>query len=152
MVAFGFSERAKLRDERIKRDGPLAAVARLTRHSSIEAASVFAAAAVAGVGDEALVTRGATSQLGFSAKLTESAASSFELSPDLYATRNLQTGWLSALDGSRTNAVLETWTTRRARTVLTLVLVWGSHVNEAWGESLIQRLLARPARTSPHAL
>lgn len=152
VVAFGFSERAKLRDERIERDGPLAAVARLTRHSSIEAASGFAAAAVAGVSDEALVTRGATSQLGFSARLTELASSSFELSPDLYATRNLQSGWLSALDGSRTNAVLETWTTRRARTVLTLVLVWGSQVNEAWGESLIQRLLARPARTSPHAL
>ena len=153
VVAFGFSERAKLRDERIERDGPLAAVARLTRHSSIEAASSFAAAAVAGVGHDAPVTRGATSQLGTSARLAESASSSFELSPDLVATRNLQTGWFRALDGNRTNAVLETWTTRRARTVLTLVLVWGSQVNEAWGESLIQRLLqAKSAKTSPHAL
>ncbi|MCY3896510.1 MAG: hypothetical protein OXG17_08580 [Chloroflexi bacterium] len=152
VVAFGFSERAKLRDERIERDGPLAAVVRLTRHPSIEAASGFAAAAVAGTGREASATRGATSQLGFSAMLTESASSRFELPPDLLVTRSLQTGWLSALDGSRTNAVLETWTTRRARTVLTLVVVWGSQVNESWGESLIQRLLARPARTSPHAL
>ena len=153
VVAFGFSERAKLRDERIERDGPLAAVARLTRHSSIEAAWGFAAAAAAGVGREASAIRGATSQLGFSAMLTESESSSFELSPDLLATRNLQTGWLNALDGSRSNAVLETWTTRRARTVLTLVLVWGSPVNEAWGESLIQRLLqATPAKTSSHAL
>lgn len=152
VVAFGFSERAKLRDERIERDGPLAAVARLTRHSSIEAAAVFSAAAVAGAGLEASATRGATSRLGLSAMLTEPASSGFALSPDLLATRSLQTVWLSALDGSRTNAVLETWTTRRARTVLTLVLVWGSYVNEAWGETLILRLLqARPAKTSAHA-
>ena len=57
--------------------------------------------------------------------LTESASSRFELPPDLLVTRSLQTGWLSALDGSRTNAVLETWTTRRARTVLTLVVGMG---------------------------
>jgi len=144
VVGFGFSERAKLRDERIERGGPLAAIARLTRHHSVESAARSAAVADAAAGQEILANSGAASQLGLIATLTRTPSSSHELALGLTATRTLQAGWFIALDGSRTHSVLETWSARRHQTTLTLVLVWGDQITDGWGRSLLQRLVQTP--------
>ena len=144
VAAFGFSERAKLRDERIERDGPLAATARLTRHHNVESASRFAVTAIEADGLEFPAIGEAAGQLGLSSTLTKSAHSSHELAPGLTGTRTLQTGWFAALDGSRTHSVVETWIARMDRTVLTVVLVWGGQVTDGWGRSLLQWLVQTP--------
>ena len=141
VVGFGFSERAKLRDERIERGGPLAAIARLTQHRRVESAARFAAAPDAAAGQELRANSGATSQLGLNATLTGSQSSSHELAPGLTATRTLQAGWFAALDGRRLHGAVETWTARRDRTVLAVVLVWDGLVTDGWGRSLLQRLV-----------
>lgn len=146
VVAFGFSERAKLRNERIDRDGPLAAVARVSRHSSIESAVRFAAAGAAADRPDMPATGGAAHWLGLIAELKRFPMSSHAIAPDLTATRTLQTGWFAALDGDRVPTVVEQWTAVRARTVLTVVLVWGQHVTDGWGRSLIQRLVQTAAK------
>lgn len=155
VVAFGFSERAKLRDERIERDGPLAAVARISRHASTESALQFAVAASAADRLSLPATAGAANPLGLAAEVEgpqRSPPSSRELAPGLTATRTLRAGWFGALDGSRVQTVLEQWTAVRARTVLTVVLVWGSQVTDGWGRSLIQRLVQTAAgQAAPHA-
>lgn len=140
VVAFGFSERAKLRDERIKRDGPLAAVARVSRHASNESAVRFAAASGRASGPDMAVTDGSANWLELAAELRQSQSSAHELAPDFTATRTLQTGWFAALDGSRVPTVVEQWTALRERTVLTVVLIWDNQVTDGWGRSLIQRL------------
>lgn len=144
VVGFGFSERAKLRDERIERGGPLAAIARLTRHDSVEAAARFAVAANSAAGLELPAIGGAASQLGLIATLTGPPSSSHELAPGFTGTRTLHAGWFAALDGSRIHSVVETWTARRDRTVLTVVLVWCSRINDGWGQALVRRLVHTP--------
>lgn len=152
VVGFGFSERAKLRDERIERGGPLAAIARLTRHHSVESAARFAAAPGAAAGQELPAIGGAASQLGLIATLTGSTSSSHELAPGFAATRTLQAGWFAALDGRRIHSVVETWTARRDRTVLTVMLVWRSRINDGWGQALVRRLVqTRPEQAVPRA-
>ncbi|MYA60201.1 MAG: hypothetical protein F4X40_06555 [Chloroflexi bacterium] len=152
VVGFGFSERAKLRDERIERGGPLAAIGRLTRHHSVESAARFAAAPDAAAGQALPASAGAASQLGLTATLTESPSSSQELAQGFTATRTLQAGWFAALDGSRIHSVVETWTARRDRTVLTVVLVWRSRINDGWGRALVRRLAQpRPEQAAPRA-
>ena len=143
LVGFGFSERAKLRDERIERDGPLAAVARVTVHPNAESAAWFAAAASA---TEVLTLRelgSAANALGLTAALAGSPPTTHNLTPELTATRALQSGWFAALDGTRTSAAIETWTASRDLTVLTIVLVWRRQANDGWGESLLKRLVQR---------
>ena len=140
LVGFGFSERAKLRDERVERDGPLAAVARVTVHPNAESASRFAAASAT----EVLTLRelgSAANALGLTAALAGSPPINHKLAPDLTATRALQSGWFAALDGTRTSAAIETWTAARDLTVLTVVLVWRRQANDGWGESLLKRLV-----------
>ena len=142
LVGFGFSERAKLRDERIEGDGPLAAVARVTVHPNAESASRFAAASAT----EVLTLRelgSAANALGLTAALAGSPPINQKLAPDLTATRALQSGWFAALDGTRTSAAIETWTASRDLTVLTIVLVWRRQANDGWGESLLKRLFQR---------
>ncbi|MDE2867212.1 MAG: hypothetical protein OXR64_11695 [Chloroflexota bacterium] len=152
VVGFGFSERAKLRDERIERGGPLAAIARLTRHDSVESAARFAAAPDAAAGQVLPASGGAASQLGLIATLTGSPSSSHELAPGFTATRTLQVGWFAALDGSRIHSAVETWTARRDRTVLAVVLVWRSRINDGWGQALVSRLIqTRPGQAVPRA-
>lgn len=141
VVGFGFSERAKLRDERIERGGPLAAIARLTRHHSVESAARFAAVPDAAAGQELPAIGGAASQLGLIATLPGSQPTSHELAPGFTATRTLQAGWFAALDGSRIHSVVETWTVRRDRTVLTVVLVWPGRIDDGWGQALVGRLV-----------
>ena len=148
VVGFGFSERAKLRDERIERGGPLAAIARLTRHNSIESAAQFAAVPDAAGDQELPAIGGATRQLGITARLTGPPPSNHELVRGFTATRTLKAGWFVALDGSRTRSVVETWTARRDRSVLTVVLVWRSRINDGWGESLVRQL----AETRPEQM
>ncbi len=144
VVAFGFSERAKLRDERIERDGPLAAVARISNHANGTSADLFASAARTVGRMEPAATGLAANPLGLMAELDPSTTSSQELAPDLTASRSLRTGWFAALDGSRVKFVLEEWTAARARTVLTVLLVWGNQVSEGWGRALLQRLVHTP--------
>jgi len=158
VVAFGFSERAKLRDERIERDGPLAAVARISRHASTESALRFAVAADAADAAGRLslpATAGAAKPLGLAAEviaLQRSPPSGRGLALGLTATRTLRVGWFGALDGSRVQTVLEQWTAVRDRTVLTVLLVWGDRATDDWGRSLIQRLVQSPAgQAAPHA-
>lgn len=141
VVGFGFSERAKLRDDRVDRNGPLAAIARLTRHDSVESASRFAAAPDAAAGQVFPASGGAASQLGLDATLTGPSSASHELAPGLTATRTMRAGWFAALDESRIHSDVETWIARRDRTVLTVVLVWGGQVTDGWGRSLLQRLV-----------
>ena len=151
LVAFGYSERAKLRDERIERDGPLAAVARVSRHPSTESAARYAETASVADGLDLSATDGAASELGLTATLTGSPPSTHELAPDLTAIRTLQTGWFGALDGSRAHTLVEKWTALDARTVLTVVLVWRSQVTDGWGQSLVQRLVqTRPGQAATH--
>ena len=145
VVGFGFSERAKVRDERIERGGPLAAMARLTRHHSVESATRLLAAPEAAASQGLPTIGGAASQLGLNAGLTRSPPSSHELAPGFTAIRTLQAGWFAALDGRRIPSVVETWTARRDRTVLTVVLVWRRQINDGWGQSLVRRL----AQTRP---
>jgi len=140
LVAFGYSERAKLPDERVERDGPLAAVIRVSRHSSSASAFRFAAASGTANGPDVAATDGSAKWLGLAAELRQSHLSTHEIAPDFTATRTLQAGWFAALDGSRVPTEIEQWTAVRARTVLTVVLVWGSQVTDGWGRSLIQRL------------
>ena len=152
LVAFGFSERAKLQDERIQRDGPLAAVARVTVHPTTESASSYAAAATAAGGLELSATAGTAKLRRLTAALTSSPPSSRELAPNLTASHSRQTGWFAALDGSRVQTVVEQWTVVRTRTVLTLALVWDRQVNSDWGQTLVQRLVqTEPDRAAPHA-
>lgn len=152
LVVFGFSERAKLRDERIERDGPLAAIARVMVHPTTESASRFSAAASTAGGLELSAIATTPNPLGLTAALTESPPSTRELAPDLNATRALLTGWFVAFDGSRVRTVVEQWTTVHSRSVLTLVLVWGSQVNDGWGQSLVRRLVqGGPELAVPHA-
>lgn len=155
VVAFGFSERAKLRDERIERDGPLAAVARISRHASTESALRFAVAADAAGRLSLPGTAGAAKPLGLAAEVSElqrSPPSGRGLALGLAATRTLRAGWFGALDGSRVQTVLEQWTAVRDRTVLTVLLVWGDRATDDWGRSLIQRLVQSPAgQAAPHA-
>ena len=152
VVGFGFSERAKLRDERVERGGPMAAIARLTRHHSVESTARFAAVPGAAAGQELPASGGAGSQLGLIASLKGSQPTSHELAPGFTATRTLQASWFAALDGSRIHSVVETWTARRDRTVLTVVLVWRSRVNDGWGRALVRRLVqTRPGQAAPRA-
>ncbi len=144
VVAFGFSERAKLRDERVERDGPLAAVARISRHANAASADLFASATRSAGRLEPAASDLATNPLGLVAELEPSITSSQDLAPDLTASRSLRTGWFAALDGSRVKIVLEQWTAVRARTVLTVLLVWGNRVSEGWGRALLQRLVRIP--------
>ena len=148
VVAFGFSERAKLRDERIVRDGPLAAVARVSRHSSSESAVRFAAAGGTADGRDIAVI-----WPGLAVELRQSRVSTHSYAPGLTATRTLHSGWFSALDGSRIPTVVEQWTAVRARTVLTVNLVWGSQVTtDGWGLSLLRRLARIPVgQAASHA-
>ncbi|MYD94140.1 MAG: hypothetical protein F4Y02_10700 [Chloroflexi bacterium] len=152
VVGFGFSERAKLHDERIEHGGPLAAIARLTRHHSVESAAQFAAVPGAAAGQELPASGGAASQMGITARLTGSPSFSHQLIPDFTATRTLQAGWFAALDGSRIHSVVETWTARRDRTVLTVMLIWRSRINDGWGQALVRRLVqTRPEQAMPRA-
>lgn len=144
VVAFGFSERAKLRDERIERDGPLAAVARITRHADGTSADLFASAVRTPGRLGPAATGLAADPLGLIVELEPSLTSSQELAPDLTASRSLRTGWFAALDGSSVKFVLEQWTAVRAWTVLTVLLVWGNQVSEGWGRALLQQLVHIP--------
>ncbi len=144
VVVFGFSERAKLRDERIERDGPLAAVARISRHANATSSDLFASATRSAGRLEPAASDPATNPLGLIAELEPSITSSQDFAPDLTASRSLRTGWFAALDGSRVKIVLEQWTAVRARTVLTVLLVWGNRVSEGWGRALLQRLVQIP--------
>ena len=144
LVAFGFSERAKLRDERIERDGPLAAVARISRYADNASADLFAPASGFAGRLESAGSGLAANPLGLIVELEPSMISSQELAPNLTASRSLRTGWLEALDGSRVKIVLEQWTAVRARTVLTVQLVWGNQASEGWGRALLQRLVHIP--------
>ena len=140
VVGFGFSERAKLRDERIERDGPLVVVARMTEHANSQAASRFAAAGTA----RDLTwpdADGAASALGLTGALAGSPPTRHELAPDLTGARTLGTGWLTSLDGSRVVTVLETWAAVHDRTVLTVMLVWRGSAGDTWGATLLQRLV-----------
>ena len=136
VVGFGFSERAKLRDERIERDGPLVVVARMTEHPNPQAASRFAAAAHALTWPDG----GAASALGLTGALVGSPPTRHELASDLTGARTLGTGWLTGLDGTRVATVLETWAAAHDRTVLTVMLVWRGSAGDAWGVTLLQRL------------
>lgn len=140
VVGFGFSERAKLRDERMIRDGPLAAVARITEHPSTESAARFAAAANAAASLGLPDANSAASALGLTAARTGSPPTNHELAPDLIGARTLGAGWLTALDGTRMATAIETWIVARFRTVLTVVLVWDSRTDQGWGEDLLARL------------
>lgn len=140
VVAFGFSARAKLRDERIIRNGPLAAVARITEHPGTESAVRFAAAANLAASLVRPDSNSAASEPRLTAAPKGSPPTSHELASDLTGARTLKTGWLTALDGTRMATVIEIWTVARFRTVLTVVLVWGSRINDGWGEDLLVRL------------
>ncbi len=147
VAGFGFSERAKLRDERVFRDGPLAAIARLTEHSSTESAVRFAAAtAVASLGLPD--SNNAASALRLTAALTWSPPTRHTLAADLTGVRTPGTGWLMALDGTRIAIAVETWTVVRFRTVLTVLLVWGSQANDGWSKDLLARLAQTEAEPS----
>ena len=141
VVGFGFSERAKLPDERIERDGPLAAVARLTEHPGAEPAARFAAAADLA---ESLTLRdagGAASALGLTGSLAASPPTRHELGGGLTGTRALGTGWLTGLDGTRIQTAVEMWTVVSAQAELAVVLVWSGHPSDRWGASLLERLV-----------
>ena len=146
VVGFGFSERAKLRDERVERDGPLAAVARKTEHPSNESAAQFATAASVAESLALPDSSSAASALGLTAALAASPPTSHDLASDLTGTRTIRTGWLTGPDGTRMATTLETWTVTRSRTVLTVVLVWGSQPNDGWGERLLARLAQTEAK------
>ena len=141
VVGFGFSERAKLRDERIERDGPLVVVARMTEHPNPQAASRFAAAAGTARDLTWPDADGAASALGLTGALAGSPPTRHELAPDLTGARTLGTGWLTGLDGTRVVTVLETWAAVHDRTVLTVMLVWRGSAGDAWGATLLQRLV-----------
>ncbi len=152
VIGFGFSERAKLPDERIDRDGPLSVFARITEHPTNDAATRFTTAAGAAGGFSTPDFGNTLSTLGLIMTLVGSPPTSHQLAPDLMATRTLATGWLRALDGSRTATVLETWTVKRARTVLTVILVWRGPDGDGWGETLLERLVHTELRgESPDA-
>ena len=152
LVAFGFSERAKLRDERIERDGPLAAVARLTVHPTGESAARFVAEISAAASQHLPATGGRPIPLGLKAALKGSRPSSRDLAAETPATHFRQNGWFVALDGSITKTVVEQWTIVRARTVLTLALVWSGQSDPGWGQSLVQRLSQpEPRQAASHA-
>ena len=152
LVAFGFSERAKLRDERVERDGPLAAIARVIVHPTTESASRFSAADSAAAGLELSATARTPNPLGLTAALTGPPPSTRELAPGLNATHSLLTGWFVALDGSPVRTVVEQWTIVHTRSVLTLVLVWGSQVSDGWGQALVRRLVqGGPESAASHA-
>ena len=146
VVGFGFSERAKLRDERVERDGPLAAVARISRHPSTESAAQFATAASVAESLALPDSSSAASALGLTAALAASPPTSHDLASDLTGTRTIRTGRLTGPDGMRMATTLETWTVTRSRTVLTVVLVWGSQPNDGWGERLLARLTQTEAK------
>ena len=146
VVGFGFSERAKLPDERIERDGPLAAVARITEHPSTESAAQFATAASAAESLALPDSSSAANALGLTAALAASPPTSYDLASDLTGDRTIRTGWMTGPDGTRMATTLETWTITRSRTVLTVVLVWGSQPNDGWGERLLARLTQTEAK------
>ena len=146
VVGFGFSERAKLPDERIELGGPLAAVARKTEHPSTESATKFATAASVAESLALPDSSSAASALGLTAALAASPPTSHDLASDLTGTRTIRTGWLTGPDGTRMATTLETWTVTRSRTVLTVVLVWGSQPNNGWGERLLARLAQTEAK------
>ena len=146
VVGFGFSERAKLPDERIERGGPLAAVARKTEHPSNESAAQFATAASVAESLALPDSSSASSALGLTAALAASLPTSHDLASDLTGTRTIRTGWLTGPDGTRMATTLETWTVTRSRTLLTVVLVWGSQPNDGWGERLLARLTQTEAK------
>ena len=142
VVGFGFSERAKLPDERIERDGPLAVVARMTEHPNPEEASQFAAAAGIGAHDLSWPDAGgAAGTLGLTGALAGSPPTRHELAPELTGIRTLGTGWLTGLDGMRVSTVLETWASAYDRTVLTVTLVWRGSADDMWGATLLRRLV-----------
>jgi hypothetical protein len=152
VVGFGFSERAKLPDERIERDGPLSVFARITEHPTDQAATRFAAEARIASGylrpDSGIALRA----LGLVVTLAELPPTNHQPVPNLMATRSLATGWLRELDGSPRATVLETWTVKHSRTVLTLILVWHGSVGDGWGEDLLKRLVHTEQRgASPGA-
>ena len=152
LVAFGFSERAKLRDERIERDGPLAAVARLTVHPTAESAARLVAEINATASQHLPATVGTVIPLGLKAALTGSRTSSREVATEISANHSKQTGWFVALDGSRATTVVEQWTIVRERTVLTLALVWSGRAHHDWVQALVQRLSQpEPRQAASHA-
>ena len=130
----------------VERDGPLAAVARITEHPSTESAAQFATAASAAESLALPDSSSAASALGLTAALAASPPTSHDLASDLTGTRTIRTGWLTGPDGMRMATTLETWTVTRSRTVLTVVLVWGSQPNDGWGERLLARLTQTEAK------
>ena len=146
LVAFGFSERAKLRDERIERDGPLAAVARRTVHPTAESAARFGAEISAAARRRLPATGGTALPLGLKAALNGSRPSSHDLAPGVSATHSRHAGWFVAFDGSSTKTVVEQWTIVGDRTVLTVALVWSGQVHHGWGQSLVRRLVQSGSR------
>lgn len=152
VIGFGFSERAKLPDERIERDGPMSVIARITEHPTDDEAARFAAETSVASGFSMPDSGYASSALGLLATLAGLPPTHHELAPDLPATRTLATGWLRALDGSRTPTALETWTIKRAQTVMTVILVWRGRPGDGWAESLLERLVhTAPGKAAPGA-